>query len=123
VTTSVEHPPVVGGSAILLVDADDCFRRAMAISLRLDGFQVLEAANGAEALDQVRDRAVVLAVVDLFIGTERGDDVLEALSRACPHARLASMGLRPGMSSAFAQQGRAVHLQKPVQPQDIIRLL
>jgi hypothetical protein len=36
---------------------------------------------------------------------------------------LVSVSLRPGLHPALAQQGRAVHLQKPVQPQDIIRLL
>jgi len=113
----------VPGGAILLVDADECFRRAMAISLRLDGYEVLEAASGSEALERAREGALALVLVDLFVGSERGDDILQALARACPSARLASMGQRPGLSSALAREGRAVHLEKPVQPGDIIRLL
>lgn len=123
VTPAVEPMRATAGGAILLVDADDCFRRAMAISLRLDGFEVLEAATGSEALERVREREIALALVDLSIGPESGDDVLQALAQACPKAKLASMGLRPGMRSAWAQEGRAAHLQKPVQPRDIIGLL
>ncbi len=119
----MQQTPAIARGAILLVDADDCFRRAMAISLRLDGFDVLEATTGSEALERARERAIALALVDLSIGPERGDDVLAALALACPETKLASMGLRPGMESALARQGRAAHLQKPLQPRDIIGLL
>lgn len=115
--------PKAKGASILLVDDDSCFRRAMAISLRLEGFEVAEAACRAEALALLATRCFTLALVDQLLGAERGDDVLRDVAALSPTTRLVSITCRPGLVSALAAEGRARHLEKPLQPEDVIALL
>ena len=110
-------------AVILLVDDDDCFRRALAIALRLDGFRVLEAATAHEALRHLQSEPVSLAVVDMLLGGEHGDDVLELTTRHRPDARLVSISGHPEMPSRAALAGQAIHLEKPIVPSTIIALL
>ncbi len=50
---------------VLIVDDEKNIRATLARSLRLEGYATLEAANGAEALDRLRDEEVDLIILDL----------------------------------------------------------
>ncbi|HJQ84613.1 MAG TPA: response regulator [Candidatus Binatia bacterium] len=53
---------------ILLVEDDDDLREALAVYLESEGYEVLQARNGEEALAQLRTGGVVcLIVLDLFM--------------------------------------------------------
>ncbi|MGF1467791.1 MAG: response regulator [Sandaracinaceae bacterium] len=52
---------------VLVVDDEANLRRSLAIGLRLEGFEVLEAADGHEALRCLDAEDVDLAVVDLML--------------------------------------------------------
>jgi ActR/RegA family two-component response regulator len=112
-----------GHALILLVDDDACFRRALAIALRLDGHSVFEASTGSEALALARAHSFSLALVDLLLGSERGEVVLEQIERISPSTRLASMSGRPGVASALAAHGKAAHLEKPLVAAEVLALL
>jgi len=53
--------------SILVVEDDDAIRGLVTELLRDDGYQVQEATNGAEALDQVRAGRPDLIVLDLMM--------------------------------------------------------
>jgi NtrC-family two-component system response regulator AlgB len=108
---------------VLVVDDDACFRKSMAIALRLEGLQVAEASSLSEALAQLRAHRIVLAVVDLLLGSERGDDVLEQIARLSPETRLAALSGHPDLESRWAKKGKVVQLHKPVRPQELLGLL
>jgi two-component system, cell cycle sensor histidine kinase and response regulator CckA len=80
--------PARGGTraSILVVDDETAVRRFAARVLERDGFDVLEATDGAQALEMVRDREVpVEAVVsDIVMPRMNGVELMDALSTSHP---------------------------------------
>jgi DNA-binding response OmpR family regulator len=69
-------------SATILLAEDDAELRALyAECLRRDGHVVLEAADGAEALSQVRAHTPELLLLDIWMPILNGLEVLEQLGR------------------------------------------
>jgi two-component system, OmpR family, response regulator MprA len=68
--------------SILVVDDDDRLRRALRRVLTSHGFDVEVAADGTEALAQVRTRAFDLVVLDVMMPGDDGIDVCERLRAA-----------------------------------------
>jgi DNA-binding response OmpR family regulator len=52
---------------ILVVDDEPNQCRSLAIGLRLEGFEVFEATDGEQALKQLEETVVQLAIVDLMM--------------------------------------------------------
>jgi type II secretory ATPase GspE/PulE/Tfp pilus assembly ATPase PilB-like protein/ActR/RegA family two-component response regulator len=81
-------PPVVRtqGLRVLLVDDEDQLRRVMRDLLERDGYSVIEAGDGVEALDQVDRHAPDIIVLDLNLPGLDGFGVLSHLrSRRATH--------------------------------------
>ncbi len=74
------------GSTVLLVDDEDTLRRVMKDLLVRDGFEVVEARTGAEALDQTDRHAPDIIVLDLNLPGMDGYAVLSEL-RSRPTTR------------------------------------
>ena len=64
---------------ILIVDDEDRMRRFIRLNLEYDGFEVVEAANGREALDKVRETFPDLVLLDVMIPERDGFEVLKVL--------------------------------------------
>ena len=64
---------------LLLVEDDDELRELMAGALESDGHRVVEAADGAAALDALAERSFDLLVLDLGLG--KGPDGIEVCRR------------------------------------------
>ncbi len=60
---------------LLIVDDELNHRRALAIGLRLEGYEVLEAEDGIAALEVLSEEAVDLAIVDLMMPGINGLDL------------------------------------------------
>ncbi|MBW1917938.1 MAG: sigma-54-dependent Fis family transcriptional regulator [Deltaproteobacteria bacterium] len=71
-------------STILVVDDDANTREALQGTLKKIGHQVLLAATGNEALEQVRHQPVNLAIIDLKLPDMEGTDLFEAMRVICP---------------------------------------
>ena len=63
-------------SCILVVDDDPSIRRLIIASLKREGYNFCEAANGAEAMELMRNQSVDLVVLDLMMPRVSGWDVL-----------------------------------------------
>ncbi|MEO8139700.1 MAG: response regulator, partial [Gemmatimonadota bacterium] len=74
------------GARVLLVDDEDSLRRVMKDLLARDGFDVVEARTGVEALDQVDRHAPDIIVLDLNLPGMDGYSVLSEL-RSRPATR------------------------------------
>jgi DNA-binding NtrC family response regulator len=72
--------------SVLVVDDDDGVRRFAARVLREEGYDVREAADGAEALDLIRGEASTVAVVvsDIVMPRMNGVQLLQTLSTLQP---------------------------------------
>ena len=68
-------PPI----RILVVDDEPQIRRFLGISLRANGYEVDEAANGHECLASLATRGADLVVLDLGLPDMEGSDVLREL--------------------------------------------
>jgi type II secretory ATPase GspE/PulE/Tfp pilus assembly ATPase PilB-like protein/CheY-like chemotaxis protein len=83
---AVEVVRPVHGASVLLVDDEDSLRRVMKDLLAREGYAVLEARNGVEALDQVDRHAPDVVVLDLNLPDMDGYSVLSQL-RSRPATR------------------------------------
>ena len=69
---------------ILIIDDESFIRENVARILGDEGYQVCQAANGADAREQVASGEIDLALLDLNLGTENGIDVLKVLKEIDP---------------------------------------
>jgi CheY-like chemotaxis protein len=66
---------------VLVVEDDDGIRHAVAEGLELEGYEVLTATNGAEALERVRAGRPDAVVLDLMLPVMDGWAFLDACQR------------------------------------------
>ena len=62
---------------VLVVDDDPAIRRLIIAALKRDGYEFIEATNGREALDQMRQSNPDCVVLDLMMPIVSGWDVLQ----------------------------------------------
>ena len=67
---------------ILIVEDDDAIAEAVAYGLARAGHEVVRAADGVEALRELRSRPFDLALLDLMLPRISGQEVLRALRAA-----------------------------------------
>ena len=108
---------------LLVVDDDLPFRRSLAISLRLDGIEVLEAGNRAEALAALGLGGVGLALVNQHLDADGGEALMEEIARLSPSTRIAAVSYQPGLRSTAVSSGRAQQLVKPISLDAVRKLL
>ncbi|MEM9072381.1 MAG: response regulator [Myxococcota bacterium] len=76
-------------AAVLIVDDEENHRRSLAIGLRLESFEVHEAADGEEALRIIEGGAEVdVAIVDLMMPGINGLDLTRRLRTHRPDVRV-----------------------------------
>jgi len=100
---------------ILIVDDDAEMRALLVDELRRDGYQVAEAADGAEAVLACRGSAFDVILMDKNMPGPSGLDLLPGLRRTCPQAHIIMMtafGDVPSYVEA-AEKGAADFLFKP----------
>lgn len=68
-----------GAAAVLVVDDEPAIRLLCRINLELDGYAVREATSLDEARRELDDGPVALVLLDMRIGAERGDALLDEL--------------------------------------------
>jgi two-component system KDP operon response regulator KdpE len=67
------------GLSVLVVDDEPAIRRFLRTSLDLQGFRVIESADGEDALDQLRRNAIDVLVLDLGLPGMDGFEVIKRL--------------------------------------------
>ncbi len=107
---------------ILVADDEQNLRRVLVTMLRRDGHEVLQAANGAEAIERLSEVDVV--ITDLRMPGADGMEVLRTASRSFPQVPVI-------MITAYGSVGQAVeaikagafdYIEKPFE-QDAIRTI
>ncbi len=66
-------------STVLLVDDDEAVRRVLSFPLERDGYRVVQAVDGAEALGRFDDQPVDLVVLDIMLPKLDGLEVCKQL--------------------------------------------
>jgi two-component system cell cycle sensor histidine kinase/response regulator CckA len=120
-----EAPPprsrLEGTETVLLVEDDEQVRRVVVSTLRRQGYELLVAADGSEALRLMEEREgpVHLLLTDVVMPRMSGRDLAETLKNRRPGIRVLFMSgytkdavLRHGVSD-----GSVAFVQKPVTPE------
>lgn len=83
-TMLAEQAAMSRRGTVLLVDDNELFRESLADLLALEGAEICEAANGREALEKAKSRALDLAVLDLNLPDTTGVKVYSEIVRVQP---------------------------------------
>jgi two-component system, cell cycle sensor histidine kinase and response regulator CckA len=114
-TPSLPRTPAVART-ILVVEDDDAVRMPAAEFLKMEGFKVLQARTGSEALSVVQQSrsALDILVADLFMPKMSGQEVAAKLLEQYPDLKIIYMSGDPGRSTGAAgkTQQHAI-LRKP----------
>lgn len=102
---------------ILVVEDNSDIREYVALMLRIDGYDVLEAENGKEALDQLERMQALpsLLILDLMMPVMSGPELLQALSQSRRLAHLPVVVLSAGGEPRHVPEARKF-LRKPADP-------
>jgi CheY-like chemotaxis protein len=106
---------------ILLVEDEAITRNAFADALRSEGQEVIEAADGVQALSLLDNCHVDLVITDLVMPKLNGCELIAQIRSKQPHIPLL-------LISAYVSQGggkiifdgSAEFMQKPIDPPDLI---
>jgi DNA-binding response OmpR family regulator len=110
---------------VLVVDDQKEVRAMVAIVLRVNRFDVVEAESGAAGLKAFSEGAFDAAIVDIFLADTSGVDVMAAIRERVPGFPIVAvsgmtaldfMGEAPGLADV-------VCLQKPFRPNDLLQAL
>ena len=110
---------------VLIIDDQKDVRAMVAIVLRVNHFEVVEAESGAAGLKAFADGPFDVAIVDIFLGDTSGVDVISSLRERAPALPVIAVS---GMTTLdFMEQSphlaNVVCLQKPFRPNDLLQAL
>lgn len=110
---------------VLIIDDQKDVRAMIAIVLRVNRFEVVEAESGAAGLKAFAGGRFDAAIVDIFLGDTNGVDVITSLRERAPGLPVIAVS---GVTALdFMEQSPhladVVCLQKPFRPNDLLQAL
>lgn len=111
-------------TCILIVDDNPDVRELISLILCREGYQVHEAENGRDALDQLErmDSPPCLLLLDLMMPVMSGPELLRILSERDRLATLPVVVLSAGGQPSQAPEGKTF-LRKPTDPQVLVNVV
>jgi ATP-dependent Lon protease len=103
-------------SRVLVVDDEEIARTNLEYILRKESHQVSTAANGLEALDQVKAQEFDVVLTDLKMEKMDGLQLLESVKQLSPHTEIIMVTGYATVSTAVdaLKKGAAHYLSKPI---------
>jgi DNA-binding response OmpR family regulator len=113
------HP----GKRILLVDDDPTVRDSLNDMLVAEGYFVIPAENGQQALDLATRLPVDLALLDLNMPVKNGWDTFEQLTAGHPLIPIIIVTARPNQLFTALNAGAGALLEKPMDIPTLLRTM
>jgi diguanylate cyclase (GGDEF)-like protein len=118
------HAPQLGAVRVLVADDDAGLRALCRAALEVEGFEVVEAANGDEAVASALDRAPDVMLLDLSMPHRDGWEVLEALAKdeatkQVPVVMMTGSASQENLDRAD-RAGVLDFIGKPFEPSDLV---
>jgi len=109
---------------ILVVDDDTDFREGLRAALEMKGYQVEEAGNGKDALDQIEKKPPLLVLLDLQMPVMNGRELLQKL-RAAPETKDVPVVIISGFGFEWEAElmGAQGYVGKPFEPEELERTI
>jgi DNA-binding response OmpR family regulator len=112
---------------ILIVDDDPNILKLLRLNLEMEGFDVVEAADGKEALDAVAEHSPDLLLCDVMMPNLNGLEVVARLRKDPANAELPIVMLSAKAQEMDVQHGKRVgadeYVTKPFDPDDLIAVV
>lgn len=106
---------------ILAVDDDPNIRELLRFYMQREGYKVIEAANGKEALEQLKTTRIQLAVVDIMMPHIDGYELCEIIRQTydIPVLMVTAKGEIQDKEKAYIA-GTDDYIVKPFQPKEVL---
>jgi CheY-like chemotaxis protein len=99
---------------ILLADDDDEVLAALSSVLTSEGYEVIVAKNGREAIEQFLERHIDVALLDLNMPVKGGWEAFERLTTIHPLLQVIVITARPDQYPLAIAAGVAALMEKPL---------
>jgi CheY-like chemotaxis protein len=99
---------------ILLVDDDSSVRESVARVLHSEGFNVVAACDGLEALEFIERQPIDLVLLDLNMPQQNGWETLQGLSTKVPSVPIIIITARSNQLFQALAAGAAALMEKPL---------
>jgi two-component system response regulator RegA len=111
--------------SLLIVEDDKSFLHRLSRAMEGRGFAVTTAESVAEGLNQLHSNSPAFAVVDMRLDDGNGLDVISALKRRRPDARVIILTGYGNIATAVTavKLGAVDYLSKPVDADDVVAAL
>jgi CheY-like chemotaxis protein len=114
-----------GKKQVMVVDDEASLRALVRVNLEVDGLDVVEAVDGVEAMELLRQSLPDLILLDIMMPRKDGIEVLEELAadenlREIPVIMLTAKGEQEDLERGAALGARG-HITKPFDPEQLVR--
>lgn len=112
-------------SRILVIDDQADVRAMICMVLRVNHFEVIEAASAAAGLKAFDISEFDLAIVDIFIQGTNGFDVIRTMRDRVPNLPVVAISGMTALEfiNASPDAGSVICLQKPFRPAELLRAI
>ena len=110
---------------ILLIDDEDMIRDLFRSILMDEGYEVVGATNGMEALEILKAQPVDLVITDILMPAKEGVETILEIKMKCPKMRIIAIS-GGGRTKNFTpleiagNAGADLSLHKPIEPDDLL---
>jgi DNA-binding NtrC family response regulator len=110
---------------VIVIDDQADVRAMISIVLRINHFEIVEAASATAALAAFEASRFDLAIVDIFLQGTNGSDVISTLRERMPDLPVVAISGMMALDFLSDAPGLSdvVCLQKPFRPQDLMRAI
>jgi DNA-binding response OmpR family regulator len=110
---------------VMIVDDEASLRALVRVNLEVDGFDVIEAVDGNDALEKMKELRPDLVLLDIMMPGKDGIEVLEDLAASeelvsIPVILLTAKGEQEDLEKGAALGARG-HITKPFDPEQLVR--
>ena len=110
---------------VLVIEDNADLRDYLRMALRSEGYEVLTARNGREALAVIDGQGLDAVVTDLFMPEMDGIETITALRRRMPDIRIVAISGRSGVDylTVARELGVTHTLRKPFELDELLKAL
>ena len=110
---------------VLVIDDQSDVRTMISLVLRINQFEIVEAATAKAALKSFEEASFDLAIVDIFLQAANGSDLIGTMREQVPDLPVVAISGMTALDflSKSPELANVVCLQKPFRPNDLIRAI
>jgi len=108
---------------ILVIDDQADVRAMIAIVLRVNHYEIVEASSGAAGWKEFEGSQFDLAIVDIFLQGTNGFDIIRMMRERIPDLPVIAISGMTALDflSASPELSNVICLQKPFRPHELVR--